>query len=76
MNADVPQQMTPFRRFQYAFVVAVTASVCAAVLDFVFDAHMGEFILSWVFFVPVFIAGYLVAPLLARFLPYARWGAN
>jgi hypothetical protein len=64
VSDDATSEMTLFTRLRYAFFLAVVVVGCAVIADMIIHARMGEIIFSYVFFVPVFSAEYLIAPAL------------
>jgi hypothetical protein len=62
--------MSHWNRLKVAFIVTV---ICVGVLmlgDMIFAIDLGKFIFSPVFFVPTFVAAYLLAPFIASKIPY------
>ena len=71
---DTPSQpMTPWTRLRYAFFLAVAVVGCGVVLDILTRADLQATLFSPLFFVPVVAVGYLLAPLIEKALPLARW---
>lgn len=57
-------------RLIYAFFLTIIAVGMMALLIMLFSLDIGEIIFSAVFFVPVFVISYLVAPLLGKYIKF------
>ena len=57
-------------RLKYAFVMCVTITGIAAAIVVAFKFDSLKFIFSYMFFVPIYVISYLIAPLLNKWIKY------
>jgi hypothetical protein len=62
--------MPHLRRAIYAFFMSVLAVGVLMVTDMIVSLGIGDFIFSPMFFIPMFVAAYLVAPVVAKHIRF------
>jgi len=62
--------MSHWQRLMYAFFLSVVLVGVSMVADMLLSLHIGDFIFSERFFVPALCISYLIAPHIARHIPW------
>lgn len=62
--------MSHIERLKVAFLVSVIAVGVLMVADIILSLHIGDFIISPVFFIPALVVAYLAAPFIGKHIRY------